>query len=247
MEKIITFIKQIQYNNRKMKLSVLSSSLVFYLILAIIPFIQIIEYVLNKTKLLNNMVFYPSMFYTIFLIVYLIWISSKFLHIIHQISDIIYYNIEERSHFKVRIKSFIYMIIILLITLMLIVFTIYLSYVKNNIQANIIFIIEITQVFIPIIWIILLFMFLYKKIIPVKIKWSQTIRVGSITGLLIYISIRLYEQIVEVYLKNKYLTVYGRYASLVSLLVWLYFSCYIFLSGMAYLFIKNTYKNNKLA
>ena len=54
MNAILKLINEIRINNRKMKLSVLASSLVFYLILAIIPFFELLEYILNKFGIIEE-------------------------------------------------------------------------------------------------------------------------------------------------------------------------------------------------
>ena len=131
MNAILKLINEIRINNRKMKLSVLASSLVFYLILAIIPFFELLEYILNKfgiiEETISNVKVFDGKWTTIYFIIYFCYVSSKLLHMLHQISDLMYYNIKERPHLKLRILSFIYLIIILIITVTMIVSLTYFS------------------------------------------------------------------------------------------------------------------------
>lgn len=242
MKQILKLINDIKINNQKMKLSVLASSLVFYLILAVIPFFELLEYILNKCgaieETISNVEVFNGKWTTIYFIIYFCYVSSKLLHMLHQVSDLMYYNVKERPHLKLRIISFFYLIIILLITVVMIVLLTYFSYIINRFSIPVTFFINFLQFIFPLTWIIFLFIFLYKKIVPVPIRWQETIGIACITGFIIYTILRLYQIIVMGYLLNKYKTVYGNFASLISLLVWLYLSCYIFLSGMVFLFMK---------
>ena len=165
MNAILKLINEIRINNRKMKLSVLASSLVFYLILAIIPFFELLEYILNKfgiiEETISNVKVFDGKWTTIYFIIYFCYVSSKLLHMLHQISDLMYYNIKERPHLKLRILSFIYLIVILIITVTMIVSLTYFSYISNRFNIPIRFIISFLQFIFPLTWIIFLFIFLY--------------------------------------------------------------------------------------
>ena len=78
--------------------------------------------------------------------------------------------------------------------------------------------------------------------IPIPIRFQETLPTSLVTSFFIYILLRLYQEIVYGYFLTKYQTVYGNFASTISFLVWLYLTCYIFLMGMVYLFVKNKYK-----
>ena len=78
MNAILKLINEIRINNRKMKLSVLASSLVFYLILAIIPFFELLEYILNKfgiiEETISNVKVFDGKWTTIYFIIYFCYV-----------------------------------------------------------------------------------------------------------------------------------------------------------------------------
>lgn len=244
--KIKVYIKQIQYLNQKMKLSVFSASLVFYLLLTIIPFEELIQYMLWKIGVTeaegNLFLFTNGIIPSILLLIQLIWVASKLLHTLHLISDLMYYDVKERSHLKLRILSFVYMVVILVVTIFLILILFYISHIKDTFPWAIRFIISFIEFLFPFLWLNVLFLLIYKYVIPIPIRFQETLPTSLVTSFFIYILLRLYQEIVYGYFLTKYQTVYGNFASTISFLVWLYLTCYIFLMGMVYLFVKNKYK-----
>lgn len=244
--KIKVYIKQIQYLNQKMKLSVFSASLVFYLLLTIIPFGELIQYMLWKIGVTeaegNLFLFTNGIIPSILLLIQLLWVASKLLHTLHLISDLMYYDVKERSHLKLRILSFVYMVGILVVTILLILILFYISHIKDTFPWAIRFIISFIEFLFPFLWLNVLFLLIYKYVIPIPIRFQETLPTSLVTSFFIYILLRLYQEIVYGYFLTKYQTVYGNFASTISFLVWLYLTCYIFLMGMVYLFVKNKYK-----
>ena len=244
--KIKVYIRQFQYLNQKMKLSVFSASLVFYLLLTIIPFEELIQYMLWKIGVTeaegNLFLFTNGIIPSILLLIQLIWVASKLLHTLHLISDLMYYDVKERSHLKLRILSFVYMVVILVVTIFLILILFYISHIKDTFPWAIRFIISFIEFLFPFLWLNVLFLLIYKYVIPIPIRFQETLPTSLVTSFFIYILLRLYQEIVYGYFLTKYQTVYGNFASTISFLVWLYLTCYIFLMGMVYLFVKNKYK-----
>ena len=154
--KIKVYIKQIQYLNQKMKLSVFSASLVFYLLLTIIPFEELIQYMLWKIGVTeaegNLFLFTNGIIPSILLLIQLIWVASKLLHTLHLISDLMYYDVKERSHLKLRILSFVYMVVILVVTIFLILILFYISHIKDTFPWAIRFIISFIEFLFPFLW-----------------------------------------------------------------------------------------------
>lgn len=240
------YIKQIQYLNQKMKLSVFSASLVFYLLLTIIPFGEMIQYIMWKLGIQEGegtlFLFTNGLIPSILLFIQLIWVASKLLHTLHLIADLMYYDVKERSHLKLRILSFVYMIGILVVTILLILILFYVSHIKYTFPFGIRFILSFIEFLFPFVWLNVLFLLIYKYVIPIPIQFRETISISLITSFFIYILLRLYQEIVYGYFLTKYQTMYGNFASMISFLVWLYLTCYIFLIGMVYLFVKKKYK-----
>lgn len=244
IKKIKRIIEKFSYINRKINPSILASSLTFYLLIAILPFYQLILYIIQSLKINDNL-YYPEFNgLTIKNIIYIfstIWACSKFINTLHIISDIIFFETKERPRLKLRILSFIYTLFLLIIIVLEIVLVIYFGYLKQYSNYKLYLIMSIVEVFFPLIIIASIFTLLYKYIIPIKIKISQTWKTSLVITVIVYILLILYQKIFNSILISKYVGIYGSLANVISLVLWIYLNCYIFLVGMTSFFIKNKY------
>lgn len=243
-EKINHLIKTISYVNRKINPSLLASALTFYFTIAFLPFYQLILYLIGKLEITDHPLYIHQDFNWLNMIVYIastIWASSKFIHTLHLISDVMYFKVKERPRFKLRVLSFIYTLFLLFIIIVEIILVFYFGYVKQRCNTPIYILISIVETFFPFLLLFTIFSLLYKYIIPIRIKLKEVWKTGLVIACLVYVLMILYQQIFQNYLLGKYMNVYGTYANIVSLIIWIYLNCYIFLIGMGTFFIKSEY------
>lgn len=243
-EKISHLIKTISYVNKKINPSLLASALTFYFTIAFLPFYQLILYVVGKLEITNHPFYIHQEFNFFKMSIYIIstiWASSKFIHTLHLISDVIYFKVKERPRFKLRVLSFIYTFFLFLIIIVEMILVFYFGYLKQNCNKTIYFIISIVETVFPFLLLFSIFSLLYKYIIPIKIKFKDVWKTGLVIAFLIYVLMILYQQIFQRYLLDKYMNVYGTFSNIISLIIWIYLNCYIFLIGMGTFFIKSEY------
>lgn len=242
--KVKNFFKQLNYINKKINPPIIASALTFFLFIAFIPFYHLFLYLINQLGVLN----YPGMInreYSIIgiigYVISAIWASSKFMNTLYIISDIIFFKTKERHRLKLRILSILYTFGLLLMIILEIVFMQYFGYLKLKNHSIIYIVVSLIEIFFPFILLFTIFSFLYKYVIPIEIKFKDVWKTGLFISLIIYVLLILYQQIIQKYLLNKYLDIYGIFANIVTLLIWIYLNCYIFLIGMCYIFIKKEY------
>lgn len=242
--KILKIIKEINYLNKKINPSILASSFTFYLVISIVPLFILISNILVELKIITNVnrTFFSSNFLNgIFLLSGLIWSSSKVVHNLYVISDLIYFDETNRSFINLRIESIIFTIIVLLIIVFIITLFVYISYIKL-ILIKYVVLIDVLQFFILFGLIILLIALIYKYVVPIKIKIKETILIATIISIILFISVILYQRLIKFLVISSLYKLYLDYTNLIVTLLWLYFNCYIFLVGIGFIFIKNKYK-----
>lgn len=238
------FLKQIDYINKKINPPIIASALTFFLFITFIPFYQLSVYLINKLEIVNYPLMIDKGYNVIRVVAYIIstvWASSGFINTLHLISDIVFFETKERPRLKLRILSVLYTFGLLFIIIIEIVLVQYFSYLKPKNHTIIYLLISLVEMFFPLIILFTVFSLLYKYVIPIKIKLKEVWKTGLLISSIIYILMILYQQIIQKYLLNMYLDVYGVFANIVTLLIWIYLNCYIFLIGMCYIFIKKEY------
>lgn len=246
MKKISKVIKEIMYLNNKINPSILASSLTFYLIISIIPLFILINNVLIELDIISTnqkTIFSSNIMPVLLLIISLIWSSSKLINNLLVISDIIYFDIQNRSKLNLRIGSIILTILFLLLVVSFITLFIYVSYLKVRL-AKFIVIINLIQFILLYVFIIILIAFIYKYVIPVKVKFVKMLKISSVITIILFITTTIYQKILKTFLINKLTYLYLDYTSIIITCFWIYFNCYIFLIGISIDFLENRYKKD---
>ncbi len=241
IDSIKQLFKKISYLNAKINPTILASSFAFYLLLSIIPLLYLIFNILIHLDLVETKIdlnLKNQLFHIIIFTINLLWTSSKLTHHLLIIADEIYYNIKYRPRLKLRIISIILTILFLFVAIIMIVAVMYLGYVKTRLASPYFIIVNILQFICPFIFITLYIAIIYKYIIPIKITIKKTFKSAIIITSILFILSILYQNIINQMMVNKYMFVYGNLSTIITLLVWLYLNCYIFLVGIAMLLFK---------
>ncbi len=247
-EKIKEFYKIIKYLNYKINPGIMASSLTFYLLITIIPVLILITEILNILDI--KAVFSISVNYnigiTFVMLINLVWSSSKIIHILSIISDIIYFDVKVRPRIKLRIKSFLLSFIYLLLVILIIVVFVYLSFIKYQLNFMPKIILDVIQ-FITLYFMVSLFIaYLYKKIVPTISFIKETFNISLLITLTLFIMTIAYQLIIKEILIKSYLELYGELASFIVLIFWIYCNCYVFVVGISVILIKRCIKENRL-
>lgn len=244
-ERFNKILNKIKFLNYKINPTLLASSLAFYLLLTIAPFIVIIcnlliqlGFISNSTTLFSTNNFFNS----IILIINLLWSSSSLTNDLLLISDVIYYHIEYRSRWKLRITAFFLTLLFLVIVIFLIGIINYFGYLKIILPSNYRFILNLLLFIFPFLFVATFIGIVYKYIIPVKIALKKTLKAAFIITSLLFIVTIFYQNVVIIIFSKNYQNIYGPFASIIFFLIWLYVSCYIFLIGISLLLLKDEYK-----
>lgn len=242
--KIVQIYKNILYLNKKINPSLLASSITFYLILTLIPLMELIYLLLSSLEVIDNYskIYNPTFTTTIIFIINLLITSSKLVHNLAVVTDEVYFNVKDRSRLMLRIRSFFLTIVFLTLILIMIVSVIYIGYLKTTFFIEYGFIINLFQFFLTHVFISLFLSVLYKMITPVKMRINETFIPSVVISLIIYVLVVLYQNVIRGILINKYEIIYGSFASIITTLVFLYIASYIFIIGICFLLYKKEYK-----
>lgn len=228
---------------------ILSSAVTFSIILMIIPLMVIINFTLNKIGINTNS-FYSyqksGIISGIIFIINLFWSTSTLILTFNQIGDTIYHTVDKRSYIKMRIKSFLTFLLLILFIISMFCFILVINYFIS--QINLVSI-KYLLMFVEFIgefgsvWLIT--GFIYKKIIPVKIKLRSTLTTSLIITVIWYLLTNVFFPIIEWFIIDNYIEIYKTYASIFLLAYYLYIMVYVFICGIIfhyYLYLKK-YKN----
>lgn len=214
--KIKNLIKVFNILTKNYSTRILASSVTYNLILIIIPLISLIETLVNKIWLgigITSLVF----------VINLLWTTSSLILTLKQTSDIIYYDIDKRGYFRSRVLSFIYCLIVILLIVLLIVFNLVTNYLGYYISS----------ILVELIMFFLIISFIYKKIIPVYVKYKTLFFTSFIITIswctLSYLFVYLLK-----YLEISYYSLYNDFALVFVFIYYLYLISYIFVVGIIY-------------
>ena len=235
---------------------ILASSVTFSIILMIIPLIIIINLVLGKIGITTNFSHsyeVNGLLPSIIFIINLFWTTSTLMVTFNQIGDTIYYTVDKRSYIKMRIKSFFTFLLFILFIVGMFLFIVVINYfiskidngkISFNIIKYLLIFLEFVGEFVSI-WLIT--GFIYKKLIPVKIKLRNTLATSLIITIIWYLLTNIFFPIIEWFIIDNYSEIYKTYATIFLLIYYLYIMVYVFICGIIfhyYLYIKSIIKRN---
>lgn len=270
----INFIKK-SYNTFKRltkdyDLSIFSAAVVFYILTVFVPLLMLLSEVFRMAYELNIDFFEKNLnentaeilrlilltktpvemkgIAGILFLINMVWISSKLMNALNRISDLVYVKVENRNTIKLRIRSFVMMLLAVFLLFFDVVGIVVLNYFidifyRESIPPIFILRFLFTDV-LPFLsnflGIALFVVLLYKYLIPIKVSFRNVLASSFLVTVgwyLLSIILRFYFSINT----NKSL-IYGTFANIFVILIWLYFLSYVFILGLVY----NYYRYLKL-
>lgn len=245
MNNLKKIYNNIVYLNKKINPNLLASSFAFYLILTLIPLVELICLILSKLDIsifYSNNMMETTIVTTIIFIINILFTSSKLVHNLSIISEEIYYNLERKSRFKLRLRSLLLTIILIILILIMVVLLIYVSYLKIVVLNKYYFLLNVCQYILTYIFISLFIAVVYKMITPIKTKIKNTFNVSVIITTLLYIVSIIYQKVIRTILIKNYEQLYGSFAGTITTILFLYVASYIFIVGICFLLYQKEYK-----
>lgn len=215
--KIKIIINIYQTLTKKYSIRVLASSITYNLIIIILPLIILIDTLVNKIWLgfgLSSLLF----------IINLIWCTSSLFLTLKQTSDIVYEDIDKRSYLKSRVLSFINCFFVIIFIIILISFNLFINFSKYYLLGILIEFVSI--------WLITAF--IYKKIIPIYIKYQKVLITSMIITIIWYILSFVFVNIIKSFLIVNYGKIYNNFAGAFIFIYYLYLLSYVFIGGIIY-------------
>ncbi len=230
---------------------ILSSAVTFSIILMVIPLVMIINIVLDRigieATILNYTYQESGLFSSIVFIINLFWSTSNLMLTFNQIGDTVYHTIDKRSYIKMRIKSFLTFLLLILFIIGMFLFIFIINYFIPQIKILVIkylfFFLEFIGEFISV-WLIT--GFVYKKLIPVKIKLKNTLTISMIITVIWYLLTSIFFPIIEWFIIDNYIEIYKTYASIFLLIYYLYIMVYVFICGIIFHYFLYLKKNKTI-
>lgn len=247
------FLKIYDELTKTYSIRILTSSITFNLLLVIFPLIMLINTINNSLGLdvilvNESHIKFDGTISSIILIINLLWSSSTLTLSFNQTSDTIYHSIEKRSYIKSRIKSFFLFLLIILLIISALIFIIVINHFIRITSIKIIkyllYILELVGEFVSV-WLIT--GFVYKKIIPVKVKFKNTLLTSLIITIIWYVLTNICFPVLGYFLIDNYTKIYSSFASIFLIIYYLYLIVYVFICGIIfqyYLYLKK-YKHQK--
>lgn len=232
--------------------SMLASAVVFYLLTVLIPLSVLIVQILAALDLSSSR--YPNLiinlptnntiniFSSIFLFVNMVWVSSQLMNALNLASDTVYSSVKPRKYWRLRIYSFFLTFFFIVMVIIIVVLIMALSYliervINLRIFANypiLISLVHIGQLIIQFLGIWFLTAFIYKYIIPVKVRFKTVLKTCLIVMVSWFILTFAYQSFLINYQLSSYTILYGTLANLFIFLFWLYLMVYVFIIGLIY-------------
>lgn len=215
--KVIYYIKKIKMIIKKYEVSLISSSTSFYMIVAIfslmILLLQFYNYFSENSFIINKIIEVVNPYYiktlesvipifsinkfSPFLVINLIWSSSKFINGFNKASDIIYESYKKRNFIINRISSILIFIIILFIIFFELI-TIFFANKLLKYFINSIYFYMIIQFIIDIFLILSVVIIMNIYIPPVEMNIKKVIKGSFVSTILIYLLLVLYIAIIYI-------------------------------------------------
>lgn len=223
-EKIKKIINEYYEITKNYSIRVLASAITYNLILIIFPLMILIDTIINKLWMglgISSILF----------IISLIWSTSSLVLTFKQISDIVYYDIDKRGYIKSRFLSFLYCLLIIAFIIILLFLNLFVSLREYYILG---FITEFLGI-----WLIT--SFIYKKIIPVYVRYYQMLAHSIVITIIWYIMSFLFTKVIRYFLIISYNKLYHEFAGIFVFIYFMYLLSYIFIGGIIYQYY--LYKN----
>ncbi len=238
--KVIDEIKKYFKFIKDINLSILSSSLTFYIVIIFIPLLTIVEVILDYLNIISvdNILENESYLSGVFLIVSIVFIILKFISSITAYSSIIYK--ERISNIRSLIRSVIFVFILILLISFLFLISFYLDYLFKDLYKFYGVIKSLYLLF----SITLVNGIIYKYIIPIKVRFKNTLFVSLLITITWYIIFLIYR--LGVLKFNSYDLIYYHFSDMIVLIWLIYFLSYSFLLGIVinyYLDFRNKLNN----
>ncbi len=227
---------------------ILSSAVTFSIILMIIPLMLIVNFILNKIGINTNVLYSyqkSGIFSGIIFIINLFWTTSTLILTFNQIGDTVYHTVDKRSYIKMRIKSFLTFSLLILFIISMFCFILIINYFISKINlVNIKYLLMLLELIGEAGSVWLITGFIYKKIIPVKIKLRSTLTTSLIITIIWYLLTNVVFPIIEWFIIDNYIEIYKTYASIFLLIYYIYIMVYVFICGIIFHYFLYLKKNN---
>lgn len=266
--KFFQFIKKLINYDKKYNISIMSSSISFYMLVSILSLTIIIIQIINtKIDIMDNILFLRvlSIFsrdfieylkkiipnfslknYTSFASLSVIWSSSSIIHSYNLVADEIYREIKKRNSIKMRLNSLIMFLMLLVIGLFELVFIVYSHhFIENILLINNYLIKNILELLVEIIMIFNLIILLYIYVPPIKMSLKKTYIGAIFSTLLIYLILELYLLLLNFYQKIS-VTSYISFIISSSLILIFVINYFVILGIFINYFLNGRTKKNKL-
>ena len=251
IEKIKKLFKTYQSLTKTYHPSLLASAIVFYILMVILPLGGLVLYLLGKLSI--EVEGYPNLFgaianprlsivSSIVLLFNLLWVSSQLTDTLNIVSDVVYTDVKERVFWKRRIYSFlITLLLVFIIVVEIIAFLVISVLIKRFAQNNIFYqyplllsALHILQIIIQFVGIWILTGFIYKYVIPVKVKLGVVLKSCLIISAIWFVMTFLYQTFFVSFKQEAYTLLYGTLANTFLFLLWLYAISYVFIAGLIF-------------
>lgn len=267
--RLYRFICKILDIDKKYNITVMSSSLSFYMLVSVfslsVIFIQIIN---TKNDIMDNILVLKllSIFsdnfsellkeiipkftldnYTSYAALSVIWSASCTVHSYNKIADDIYIEVEKRKGIRFRINSLLMFLMLFVIVLFEIVFIVFSHYLlKKHFGLTNLFIINLIELVLEILMIYFLILILYIYVPPVKMSFKKVFLGSTIITFSLYLVLQVYFLIIKIYEKISIASLISFIAS--SFLVFIFIVNYLIILGIIINYNLNgkTMKNKKI-
>ncbi|MBQ8292290.1 MAG: YihY/virulence factor BrkB family protein [Bacilli bacterium] len=240
LEKIKKYLKLYEELTKTYSINILSSAVTYNLILIFLPLIMLLN-IITKSLGISNVIYelneirIEGIIPTIFLVINLLWSTSTLVLIFNQTGDTIYHTVQKRSYFKTRISSFIYFLVIIIFIILSFIFVFVINHfikITNNYFIKLgLEIFEFIGDFISV-W--LISGFIYKKIIPVKVRFKDTIGISFIITIIWYLLTIIVFPFLNYFLTISYYKIYYSLSSVFIFIFYLHIIVKVFILGIIY-------------
>jgi membrane protein len=251
IQKIKTFLKTYHSLTKTYHPALLARAIVFYILMVILPLGGLVLYILGSLSI--EVDGYPDLFgaignprvsivSSIILFFNLLWVSSQLTDTLNIVSDVVYTDVKKRIFWKRRIYSFLITLLLVFIIVVEIIAFLVVSFLIKRLANNQIFYqyplllsaIHILQILIQFVGIWILTSFVYKYVIPVKVKLSAVLKSCLGVTIVWFTMTFLYQSFFVSFQQEAYTVLYGALANIFLFLLWLYAISYVFIAGLIF-------------